>query len=70
MDTEEGVEVVWNEVQISEKKSSKDQLVRMFDPVTFGAIKGVLKGAGSLNVLLFIVLSHINHFGRFRQFYK
>lgn len=27
MDTEEGVEVVWNEVQISEKKSSKVQLV-------------------------------------------
>lgn len=26
MDTEEGVEVVWNEVQISEKKSSKSQL--------------------------------------------
>ena len=29
MDTEEGVEVVWNEVQISEKKSSKAQLVCM-----------------------------------------
>ena len=27
MDTEEGVEVVWNEVRISEKKSSKVQLV-------------------------------------------
>jgi len=27
MDTEEGVEVVWNEVRISEKKSSKAQLV-------------------------------------------
>ena len=27
MDTEEGVEVVWNEVYISEKKSSKTQLV-------------------------------------------
>ena len=27
MDTEEGVEVVWNEVRISEKKSSKSQLV-------------------------------------------
>ena len=27
MDNEEGVEVVWNEVRISEKKSSKVQLV-------------------------------------------
>jgi len=29
MDTEEGVEVVWNEVQISEKKSSRTQLDKM-----------------------------------------
>ncbi len=29
MDTEEGVEVVWNEVQISENKASKSQLVRV-----------------------------------------
>jgi len=27
MDNEEGVEVVWNEVRISEKKSSRVQLV-------------------------------------------
>ena len=27
MDTDEGVEVVWNEVQFSEKKSSKSRLV-------------------------------------------
>ena len=27
MDTEEGVEVVWNEVRVSEKKASKNQLV-------------------------------------------
>jgi len=31
MDTEEGVEVVWNEVRISEKKSSKVQLVSNCD---------------------------------------
>jgi nuclear receptor-binding protein len=29
MDNEEGVEVVWNEVRISEKKSSKVQLVNI-----------------------------------------
>lgn len=33
MDTEEGVEVVWNEVQISEKKSSKVQLANAADNV-------------------------------------
>ena len=30
MDTEDGVEVVWNEVQFSEKKSSKAQMVREY----------------------------------------
>ena len=33
MDTEEGVEVVWNEVQFSERKSFKSQEVLMnFNP--------------------------------------